>query len=267
MAAILLALTQGLVWGAAALVPLLVGIVGGIAWMRVERRSTSAVFDVALMKTPLVTASCVCIALFAAVNSAFLLLLSTYAQIIPGDLRPEDSYGLGLSALQTGWLMAPFAAAFLIRGTMLDRALLNGRGMTVFVSAALICALGLAWLALAHEQLWHYLVGAAVIGLGTRIGYAAGFTMVQMAVPEEKTGMAAGIAGTFMAVGFAFGTALVSGDLSASLVPVVGTGLEVADKGLYSIGYWLSGVLALLVVVTVVISRARSGRRAGAASA
>ncbi|MGS2809232.1 MULTISPECIES: MFS transporter [Nocardia] len=267
VAAILLALTQGLVWGAAALVPLLVGIVGGIAWMRVERRSTSAVFDVALMKTPLVTASCVCIALFAAVNSAFLLLLSTYAQIIPGDLRPEDSYGLGLSALQTGWLMAPFAAAFLIRGTMLDRALLNGRGMTVFVSAALICALGLAWLALAHEQLWHYLVGAAVIGLGTRIGYAAGFTMVQMAVPEEKTGMAAGIAGTFMAVGFAFGTALVSGDLSASLVPVVGTGLEVADKGLYSIGYWLSGVLALLVVVTVVISRARSGRRAGAASA
>ncbi|PBC45279.1 MFS transporter, partial [Rhodococcus sp. ACPA1] len=140
VAAILLTLTQGLVWGIAALIPLMAGIVGGIAWVRVERRSTSAVFDVALMKAPLVTASCLCIALFAAVNSAFLLLLSTYAQITPEDLRPADSYGLGLSALQTGWLMAPFAAAFLIRGTVLDRALFNGRGATVFVIGALISA-------------------------------------------------------------------------------------------------------------------------------
>ncbi|MFC9557221.1 MFS transporter, partial [Rhodococcus sp. NPDC056960] len=84
-----------------------------------------------------------------------------------------------------------------------------------------------------------------------------------MAVPEEKAGMAAGIAGTFMAVGFAVGTALISGDLSASLVPMAGTGLEVAAKGLYGIGYGLSGVLALLVVVTVLISRARSARRIG----
>lgn len=266
VAAILLTLTQGLVWGIAALIPLMAGIVGGIAWVRVERRSTSAVFDVALMKAPLVTASCVCIALFAAVNSAFLLLLSTYAQITPENLRPADAYGLGLSALQTGWLMAPFAAAFLIRGTVLERALFNGRGATVFVIGALISASGLTWLAVAHDQQWHYLAGAAVMGLGIRIGYAAGFTMVQMAVPEEKAGMAAGIAGTSMAVGFAFGTALVSADLGASLVPVVGTGLDVAAKGLYGIGYWLSGLLALLVVVTVLVSRARSGRRVCAAA-
>ncbi|WP_407555438.1 MFS transporter [Streptomyces sp. Pv4-95] len=267
VAAILLTLTQGLVWGSAALIPLVVGIVGGIAWMRVQRGSSSAVFDVAMMKAPLVTASCLCIALFAAVNSAFLLLLSTYAQISPAALRPADAYGLGLSALETGLLMGPFAVAFLVRGAVLDRALLNGRGVRVFVIGALISAAGLAWLAVAHDQQWHYLVGAAVMGLGCRIGYAASFTLVQMAVPEEKAGMAAGAAGTFMAVGFAFGTALVSGDLSASLVPVPGTGLEVAAKGLYGIGYWLSGALALLVVVTVLVSRARSGRRArGAAS-
>ncbi|GJF23676.1 MFS transporter [Streptomyces flaveolus] len=262
VATILLTLTQGLVWGSAALIPLVVGIVGGIAWVRVERGSSSAVFDVALMKAPLVTASCLCIALFAAVNSAFLLLLSTYAQTSPAALRPADAYGLGLSALQTGLLMAPFAVAFLIRGAVLDRALLNGRGVSVFVVGALVNAAGLAWLAVAHDRYGHYLVGAAVMGLGCRIGYAAGFTLVQMAVPEEKAGMAAGAAGTFMAVGFAFGTALVSGDLSASLVPVPGTGLEVAAKGLYGTGYWLSGILALLAVVTVLISRARTGRRA-----
>ncbi|MFF8847362.1 MFS transporter [Streptomyces sp. NPDC015127] len=264
VAAILLTLTQGLVWGSAALIPLVAGIVGGIAWVRVERKSSSAVFDVALMKAPLVTASCLCSALFAAVNSAFLLLLSTYAQIASEALRPADAYGLGLSALDTAWLMVPFAAAFLVRGSVLDRALFSGRGVHVFILGALISAAGLAWLAVAHDRPWHYLVGAAVIGLGCRIGYTASLTLVQMAVPEEKAGMATGAAGTFMAVGFALGTALVSVNLSASVVPVPGTGLEVAAKGLYGIGYGISGLLALLVVVTVLTSRARSGRRAEA---
>ncbi|WP_328529924.1 MFS transporter [Nocardioides sp. NBC_00368] len=264
VAAILLTLTQGLVWGNAALIPLVVGVVGGVAWARSQRRSSTAVFDVALMRTPLVTASCLCIALFAAVNSAFLLLLSTYAQIVPEALRPVDAYGLGLSALQTGWLMVPFAVTFLVGGAVVDRPVANGRGVPVFILGALISAAGLAWLAMMHEQQWHYLVGAAVMGLGCSIGYAAGFTVVQAAVPEEKAGMAAGVAGTFMAVGFAFGTALVSADLSASMVPVPGTTLEVAAEGLYGTGYWISGALALLVVVTVLVSSARSRRRHGA---
>lgn len=261
VAAILLTLTQGLVWGNAALIPLALGVVGGIAWVRVERRSSTAVFDVALMKAPLVTASCTCIALFAAVNSAFLLLVSTYAQIIPEALRPVDAYGLGLSALETGWLMLPFALTFVVGGAIVDRPVNNGRVVPVFVSGAIISAAGLTWLALAHDQKWHYLVGAAIIGLGCSIGYAAGFTLVQLAVPEEKAGMATGVAGTFLAVGFAFGTALVSADLSASLVPVPGTTLEVAAESLYGVGYWLSGALALAVVLTVLVSTTRARRR------
>ena len=261
VAAILLTLTQGLVWGNAALIPLVIGVVGGITWVRAQRRSTSAVFDVALMKAPLVTASCICITLFAAVNAAFLLLVSTYAQIIPAALRPGDAYGLGLSALDTGWLMLPFALTFVVGGAIADRPVNNGRVVPVFVSGALISAAGLAWLALAHDQQWHYLVGAAVIGLGCSIGYAAGFTLVQLAVPEEKAGMATGVAGTFLAVGFAFGTALVSADLSASLVPVPGTTLEVAAASLDGVGYGLAGALALAVVLTVLVSTGRSRRR------
>jgi len=261
VAAILLTLTQGLVWGNAALVPLVLGVVGGIAWFRVERRSSTAVFDVALMKAPLVTASCICIAMFAAVNAAFLLLVSTYAQIIPEALRPGDSYGLGFSALETGWLMLPFALTFVLGGAIVDRPVNNGHVVPVFVSGAVISAAGLTWLALAHDRPWHYLVGAAIIGLGCSIGYAAGFTLVQLAVPEEKAGMATGVAGTFLAVGFAFGTALVSADLSAALVPVPGTTLEVAARSLYGVGYWLSAAFAGVVVVTVLVSTTRTRRR------
>jgi MFS family permease len=266
VAAILLALTQGLVWGGAALVPLVAGVVGGIAWLRVERRSTSAVFDVALLKTPFFTAACVCIALFAAVNAAFLLLLSTYSQVLPEALPPADAYGLGLTALQTGMLMLPFAVMFLVGSVLADGPVSRGNGGSVLMVGAAICAAGLTWLALAHDQGWHYLVGAGLLGLGCSMGYAAGFTMVQLAVPEQKAGMAAGVAGTAMAVGFAVGTALVTGVLSASVVQVPGTEVVVATEDLYATGYWIVNVLAALVVVTVLVSRARTARRAVAAA-
>lgn len=218
------------------------------------------------MKSPLVAASCLCIALFAAVNAAFLLLVSTYTQIIPTALRPADAYGLGLSALQTGWLMVPFAVTFLIGGIVVDRPVAAGRVIPVFRVGAVISVAGLAWLADFHDARWQYLVGAAVMGLGCSIGYAAGFATVQRAVPEAAAGMASGVAGTFMAVGFALGTALISGDLSAALIPVPGTHTEVAAKGLYGVGYWLSAALAAGVLLTVGVSRARRSRR-GAPSA
>ncbi|XAS74452.1 MFS transporter [Micrococcaceae bacterium Sec5.1] len=261
VAAILLALTQGLVWGNAALIPLVAGLVGGVAWVRVERRSKSAVFDVALLKSPFVTAACVCIALFASVNAAFLLLLSTYSQVLPEALAPADAYGLGLNALQTGLLMLPFAGMFLVGSVVADRPVSRGKGGTALMVGAAICAAGLAWMAVAHDQQWHYLVGAALMGLGCSIGYAAGFTMVQLAAPEEKAGMAAGVAGTAMAVGFAIGTALVSGVLSATVVQVPGTEIVVATEDLYGTGYWIAGVLAAMVLPTVLVSRARTSRR------
>lgn len=263
VAAVLLALTQGLVWGSGALIPLVVGVIGGVLWIRVERRSSAAVFDVALLKSPFVVVACVSVALFAAVNAAFLLLLSTFCQIDPKSLSPTDAYGLGLTALQTGWLMVPFAVMFVVGGAVADGPVSKGRGAQVFVAGALICVAGLAWLAVAHDHPWQYLVGAAVVGLGCSMGYAAGFTVVQMAAPEEKAGMAAGVAGTAMAVGFAFGTALVTGVLSASVVPVPGTDTQVPQESLYGTSYWIAAVFAALVVVTVLTSRARSRRRAG----
>ncbi len=46
----------------------MIGIVAGVAWLRVERRSSAAVFDVALLKSPFVVMACTCILFFAAVT-------------------------------------------------------------------------------------------------------------------------------------------------------------------------------------------------------
>lgn len=258
--AILLSLTQGLVWGGGALVPLVLGVVGGIAWVRVERRSSNAVFDATVLRSDFVVAASLCIGLFAAVNSAFLLLTSTYVQIVPAYLPADDAYGLALSAVRTGVLMLPFAATFLIGSVLADGPVSRGKGGSALVVGSLICIMGLVWMAVAHDQQWHYLVGAGIIGLGCAIGYAAGFTLVQMAAPEAKAGMASGMAGTCMAIGFAFGTAVVAGVLSADVITIPGTTTEIATEGLYAPGYWITAVLAAMIPLTVVVSRRRARR-------
>lgn len=265
--ALLLSMTQGLVWGGGALIPLTIGVVGGIIWVRIERRRAKAVFDATVLKSNFVVAASLCIGLFAAVNAAFLLLLSTYAQVVPETLPTADAYGLGLTALQTGVLMLPFALTFLVGSVLADGPVNNGKGGTVLNLGAVICIAGLAWMALAHDQQWHYLVGAGVVGLGCALGYSAGFTLVQQAVPEAKAGMASGMAGMCMAIGFAFGTAVVAAALSVSLLEVEGSISEVATENLYASGYWTAAVLAAVIPLVVWRTRVRAQRRAEAALA
>ena len=260
--ALLLSMTQGLVWGGGALVPLAIGVVGGIVWVRIERRRAKAVFDATVLKSNFVVAASLCIGLFAAVNAAFLLLLSTYVQVVPESLPTGDAYGLGLTALQTGYLMLPFALTFLVGSVLADGPVNNGKGSNVLNLGAIICIAGFAWMALAHEQQWHYLAGAGVVGLGCALGYSAGFTLVQQAVPEAKAGMASGMAGMCMAIGFAFGTAVVAAALSVSVLKVKGSISEVATENLYASGYWSAAVLAAFVPLVVWRTRVRAQRRA-----
>lgn len=265
--ALLLAFSQSGVWDDLALIPLALGIVGALGWVMVQRRSANPVFDAVLLRSPFVTAACISVGLIATVNAAFLVLVSNYAQIDPVWLAPTDAYGLGRTALQTGWLMLPFAATFLLGGTVVEKPVAAGRGAAVLIASAVVSGAGLAFLAIAHDQQWHYLVGAGVIGLGCSMGYAGGFAVAQMAVPEDKAGMAAAIAGTAMAIGFALGSAIVTSTLSASTLLIPGTDVEIAKEAMYGVSYWIAAGVAALIVVVVGVSQARGSRRAAALTA
>ncbi|MER5390880.1 MFS transporter [Saccharopolyspora sp. NPDC002686] len=248
---ILLALTQGLLWGDAALVLLLAGIVGGVAWALVQRRSSSAVFDVKVLKEPFVKPACFAAAMFGCVDAGFLLLVSYYTQT-----PTAAGYGLGVDALGTGLLMLPFALMMFVGGKAAERAVAKGRKGAVLVVGATVCAAGLGWLAVAHQEWWHYLVGAALVGAGSRVGYSGSFAAPQMVVPEHKAGMAAGMVGTLMAIGIAFGAALVTGLLTVATVP----GTDVPEEYLFTVGYVITLGFSLLVLLVTLISRFRQRR-------
>jgi MFS family permease len=263
---LLLALTQGLVWGWGAVATLAVALIAAVAWVRSQRRSSNPVFDPSLFTAPYVIVSSVVIALIAAINAAFLVLLSTYAQTDPAYLPAADAYGLGLNALQTGELMVPFAITFLIGGVVAERPLAAGRGPSVLVSGAVLSAVGLALLVATHDRASAYLVAASVIGFGCAIVYSACFALVQTAVDERQAGMAASMVGTAMAIGFAFGSALITCVLGSWTIAIPGTDVQVAKEGTFGVSYSIAIGLALIIVIAVGISTIRKrGAASGAA--
>lgn len=238
--------------GGQAGVILLVGIVAAVAWGLVERRAKTPVFDMTVLRKPFVTTACLSAGLFGAVDAAFLVLVNYYAQ------SPQDliGYGLSLDALETGLIMLPFAISMFISGKVAEKVVAQGKPGLVLVVGAAICAGGLLFLALAHDQVWHYLVGSALIGLGSRAGYSGAFAVPQFVVSEERAGMAAGMPGTIMAIGFAVGSALV-----VSIQLASGTGYDgvwVPDAGTYTSGYFYTLAFPVLIVVATLVSRFRN---------
>jgi MFS family permease len=245
---VLLALTQGLIWGDTALYLLLAGIAGGIVWGLVQRKSPTAVFEVKLLKLPLVSPACLAAGLFGAIDAAFLLLVTYYTQT-----PAEVGYGLGVDALGTGLLMLPFALMMFLGGKVAERVVRKGHSGLVLNIGAAVSAVGLGWLAVEHSASWHYLVGAALVGAGSRVGYSGAFAVPQLVVPEEKAGMAAGMPGTMMAIGFAFGSAVITGLLTAATIPHT----SVPQEYLFRIGYLITFAFALVILAVTLVSRAR----------
>ena len=75
---------------------LIAGLAGGVLWALTQRRSSSAVFDVTLLKRPYVPTACLAAGLFGAIDAAFLLLVTYYTQT-----PAQAGYGLGVDALGT----------------------------------------------------------------------------------------------------------------------------------------------------------------------
>ncbi|GAA3649372.1 hypothetical protein GCM10022237_06310 [Nocardioides ginsengisoli] len=289
---------------------LLAGIAAGVGWWFAERRSKAPVFDLTVLKKPFVTTACVSAGLFGAVDAAF-LVLSTYYLQTPnftglqspaGDTLgwPADAttYGLGLDPFKTGLVLLPFALTMFISGKISERIIARGRPGIVLVVGAVICMAGLLFLAVAHDQTWHYVVGSGLVGLGSRAGYSGAFAVPQFVLPEERAGMAAGMPGTLMAIGFAFGAGIITmmqigagfvyrsvdvaalttlgekaqtgskADLGAFQAAVQGIDLRTSDyllegthfasADVYTSGYLVAMLFPALVIVMAVVSRLRN---------
>ncbi|GGQ91807.1 MFS transporter [Streptomyces flaveolus] len=246
---VLLAMAQTSDWGNVCYLLLALGVVAGAAWVLAQRRSAAPVFDLAMLKRPYTTTACVASFLFGAVDTAFVLLVSYYTQT-----PSEVGYGSGTDALGTSLLMLPFALTMFISGKAAERVVQQGRPGAVLAAGAALCGLGLVWLAFAHDHTWQYLVGSALVGLGSRAGYSGSFAIPQLVVDEDQAGMAAGIPATAMMMGAAFGSAVTTTVLSLAYIPEIP---GVPKPYLYTVGYLVAAAFPAGVLVATALSSTR----------
>lgn len=250
VAVVLLAVSQVSIWSWTVCFALFGGGTAvGLVWALSQRNSPTAVFDLGMLKKPFTTTAFVASFLIGAIDAAFVLLVSYYTQT-PGAV----GYGLGLDALGTSLLMLPFALTMLISGKVAEKLIQRGRPAIILAGGAFVCAIGLAWMAVAHDHTWQYLIGSGVVGLGSRAGYSGAFAIPQLVVGEEKAGMAAGIPGTSMMIGAAFGSAVITMILSLAEIPEIP---GVPEANLYTVGYAVSALFPVGILIAVGVSMLR----------
>ncbi|GAA1836025.1 MFS transporter [Luedemannella flava] len=185
-------------------------IVGGVlvlaAFVAFELRSDHPSLDVRLFRNPRFSAavSSVGLVFFAAMGTMF--FLAFYLQMVRG-----------YTALQSGLMMTPFAAAQLIFAP-------RSAGMVRRYGPKAVCAVGMALVAVtlaaylwvgATTPVWVLLVLAFVQGAGMANVMPPATESVMSSLPREKAGVGSAVSNTIRQIGGALGVAVLGSLLSA----------------------------------------------------
>ncbi|HEY7148973.1 MAG TPA: MFS transporter [Gaiellaceae bacterium] len=206
LAPLVLALSKGTDWGwasAATLVCFATTIVATVLFVRVEKRASAPLVDLALLRNGVLVGATIAILIVAGTINALMYVISLYFQ---------DPAGLGLNAFETGLATLPAAAGMiLITPAITPIALRIGAGRAIALGFAL-ATIGFVALAFV-ESSWAYgafvlpLIALAV-GLGIANGPASSGST--SSVSADQVGAASGISNMARYVGAAVAVAAVA---------------------------------------------------------
>ncbi|MEU9520640.1 MFS transporter [Streptomyces sp. NPDC048224] len=213
-------------------------------WVRVERRAAAPMIDLRMLARPAIWKACLL---------TFVICLGTAMAVylVPQLLDERgDGYGFGASATEIGFFLLPGAVAATLAGP------LGGIGDRRFGSRAVVntgvvmMAGSLVAVAAVHSEIWHLVVGKALIALANGLCVTALMTSTATAVHRNDTGIATSLILVSRVLGYAVGGQL-GGALLTAATP---SGSEVAAESAYVTGFVLAGVvtsLALFVTRTL----------------
>lgn len=181
-------------------VAIIASILGGILFVRRQRRTAFPMIDVDLFRVPAFSGAVLVNFISVFALSGVLFFFSQYLQL-----------ARGLSPLQAGLAQLPAAlsamAAVVVVGFLLTRL---GRGRAIAV-ALITGAVGLGLLAAleSNEQLAWILLAVVPLGLGIGVAETLSVDAVVSAVKPTKAGAAASVAETAYELGIALGIAIL----------------------------------------------------------
>jgi MFS family permease len=257
LVALLLALTEGPVWGWGS--PRTVALFGAsvvlsLLWVRTELRVPEPMVDMRMMaKRTVLFTNLTAIFTGFAMFGAFVLLPSLM-QTHPGG---AIHYGFGLSPTATGLYLLPGGVLGFVAGPAAGRLGTRYGSRLPLVAGMLLSAAGIALLAVLHAHPLEISLGMVFIGVGVPFAFAAMAKLIVDAVRPSETGVATGMNTVMRTVGAVIGgqvgAAIVSADtLAHSSIPA---------ESAFIAAFWVSAGIA---VVGAVLARFIPAR--GAAS-
>ncbi|MFJ5842322.1 MFS transporter [Streptomyces shenzhenensis] len=234
--------SQPLVLGA--LIVVLAAFVTG--WIAVERRADSPMVDLRMLARPAMWKSCVLTFVVCVGTSVPVYLVPQLFAV------PADEYGFGAGATEIGFFLLPGAVAASLAGPI------GGIGARRFGSRAVVTAgivimvAALIALAAVHTEVWHLVLGKAMIALANGLCVTAMVTCTATSVEPSETGIASSLVLVTRVVGYAVGSQ-VSGAILTAGTP---SGSDVPAESAFVTGFVMAGaVTALSLLVTRTMSK------------
>lgn len=239
LVALLVAVSEGPRWGwtsGVVLGLLALAVVLAAAWAMVERRDTSPLIDMEMMRIPAVWTT----------NLAGLLIgvgmYSVFA-FVPAFLQtdPSAGYGFGSSIVESGLIVLPLSLTFLVAGIWSGRLSHRFGAKAVLVTGAATAGGAFLVLVFAQSAMWGVVIAMVLMGTGFGLAFSSMSNIIVQAVPPRQTGAASGTNANIRTIGGALGSALMASVVTAHVQP----GGVPAGSG-YTAGFTVMAVAVLL---------------------
>ncbi|MFF9078967.1 MFS transporter [Streptomyces rubiginosohelvolus] len=216
----------------------------GAGWVAVERRAASPMVDLRMLTRPAVGKSCVLTFLICVGTSAATYLVPQLFAV------PADTYGFGASATAIGFFLLPGALAASLAGPISGIGVRRLGSRAVVTAGVLLMTVGLLGLAAAHTEIWHLVVGKALVALANGLCVTAMVTRTATSVDLGDTGIATGLVLVTRVIGFAVGVQVTGAILTAGTP----AGSKIPAESAFVAGFVLAAAvtaLSLLIVRTM----------------
>lgn len=230
-------------WGSVRTVGLLVASVALlVVLVVVERRVHNPLVDMRTLGRPPIIITNVASLFFGFALFASFVGTATYVQ-----MPEETGYGFGSSVLVAGLCLLPSGILMLVLAPVTARLIASWGPGRVLATAGVILTAGLLLRIVLVGELWHVVLGTAIIGAGTGIGYASLPALINTHTPESELAAANGINTLARSLGSTLASAL-GGTLLASITVSVSAlgGVEMPSLTAYRVLFGICAGAALL---------------------
>ena len=248
--ALLLAVTEGSSWGwtSGKTLGCLAGAVAVlVTWAAWELRVQSPLADLrtSVRRQVLMT------------NLASILTgFGLYASALTGpqilELPTATGYGLGQTLVAAGLWMLPSGLVMMLMSPVTGRLIGRYGGKVPMFCGAVLIAAGYGISVVLMQYTWGIMAGAAVVGAGVGLAYAAMPSLIMAAVPASETAAANGLNALMRSIGTSLASAVIGAVLAHLTIRLGGSVLPSQDAFRASFLIGCGGAIAAALVVLAV---------------